>query len=83
VRSRKEAARIGKPKKPAPYELAQKCVTCGKMLPAGVRYCVSRGTHDQAEFDSRVADLDVELERRPTAPLQNEIPRRSPIFFPP
>jgi hypothetical protein len=33
------------------------------MLPAGIRYCVSCGSHDQAELDRRVADVDVELER--------------------
>ena len=55
--------RIGKPKKPAPYELPRKCITCGKMLPAGVSYCVSCGTHDEEELDSRVADLDAQVQR--------------------
>lgn len=61
---RKGARRFGKPRKPAPYEESRKCVTCGKMLPVGVRYCVSCGTHDAADLDSRVADVDVQLERR-------------------
>jgi hypothetical protein len=30
----------------------------------GVRYCVSCGIHDEAELDSRIADLDVQVERR-------------------
>lgn len=61
---RKEPRRFGKPKKPLACEESRKCVTCGKLLPAGVRYCVSCGTHDQADLDARVADVDVELERR-------------------
>ncbi|HEY2250011.1 MAG TPA: hypothetical protein VGH74_03080 [Planctomycetaceae bacterium] len=56
--------RIGRPKKPLPCEQSRKCVTCGKTLPAGVRYCVSCGTHDEADLDARIADLDVQVERR-------------------
>ena len=52
------------PKKRTPHDRPRKCITCGKTLPAGVRYCVSCGTHDEAELDSRVADVDAELERR-------------------
>jgi hypothetical protein len=33
------------------------------MLPAGIRYCVSCGTHDETDLDARVADLDVQVER--------------------
>jgi len=61
--SRKGSRRFGKPRKPLPCEHQRKCITCGKTLPAGVRYCVSCGTHDQADLDERVADLDVQVER--------------------
>jgi hypothetical protein len=50
-------------KKRKPDDRPRKCITCGKMLPVGIRYCVSCGTHDEAELDRRVADVDVELER--------------------
>jgi hypothetical protein len=33
-------------------------------LSAGVSYCVSCGTHDEADLDTRVADLGPQLERR-------------------
>jgi hypothetical protein len=56
--------RIGRPKKPLACEQSRKCVGCGKTLPVGVRYCVSCGIHDEAELDSRIADLDVQVERR-------------------
>ncbi len=49
--------------KPKPEERPRKCITCGKMLPVGMRYCVSCGTHDETELDTRVADLDVQVER--------------------
>lgn len=42
---------------------SRKCATCGKTLPNNVRFCVSCGTHDEAELDSRVADLDRQIER--------------------
>ncbi len=38
-------------------------MTCGKMLPAGIRYCVSCGTHDETELDARIADLDDQVQR--------------------
>ncbi len=53
----------GMPRKRRPCDQPRKCVTCGKTLPAGVRYCVSCGTHDETELDTRVADVDVQLER--------------------
>jgi hypothetical protein len=56
--------RFGKPKKPLNCEQSRKCVTCGKILSAGVSYCVSCGTHDEADLDTRVADLGPQLERR-------------------
>jgi hypothetical protein len=61
--SQKGSRRFGKPKKPMPCEQSRKCITCGKMLPAGVRYCVSCGTHDEVELDSRIADLDEQVKR--------------------
>jgi hypothetical protein len=60
----RKGTRFGKPRKPLPCEQSRKCITCGKVLPAGIRYCVSCGTHDEAELDSRVADLEPQLERR-------------------
>jgi len=51
-------------KKRKPDEQPRQCVTCGKTLPAGVRWCVSCGTHDQADVDARVADLGVQIEKR-------------------
>jgi hypothetical protein len=56
--------RFGRPKKPLPCEQPRKCISCGKTLPAGVRYCVSCGVHDEVDLDARVADLGVQLERR-------------------
>jgi hypothetical protein len=56
--------RFGRPKKLLPCEQSRKCITCGKTLPAGVRYCVSCGTHDEADLDSRIADLDGQVDRR-------------------
>jgi hypothetical protein len=41
----------------------RKCVTCGRTLPKGVTYCVTCGTHDEADLDARVADLDRQVER--------------------
>ena len=52
------------PKKQKLHDQQRKCVTCGKTLPPGVRYCVSCGTHDEADLDARVADVDVQLEQR-------------------
>lgn len=51
-------------RKRKPDDQPRKCVTCGKTLPTGVRFCVSCGTHDEAELDARVADLAGQLERR-------------------
>ncbi len=51
------------PKKRKPDDRPRKCITCGKVLPAGMRYCVSCGTHDETELDARVADLDAQVER--------------------
>jgi hypothetical protein len=50
-------------KKRKPDDSPRQCVTCGKTLPAGVRWCVSCGTHDEAELDARVAGLDAQIER--------------------
>jgi ribosomal protein L32 len=61
--SRKGSRRFGKPKKPLPCEQSRKCITCGKTLFAGVRYCVSCGTHDEVDLDSRTADLDEQVKR--------------------
>ena len=55
--------KFGKPRKRTADDRPRKCITCGKTLPAGVRYCVSCGTHDESELDARVADLDNEVER--------------------
>jgi hypothetical protein len=51
------------PRKKSSENLPRKCITCGKMLPAGVRYCVSCGTHDETDLDVRIADLDRQVER--------------------
>jgi len=50
-------------KRRKPDDRPRTCVTCGKTLPAGVRWCVSCGTHDEVELDARVADLDSQIER--------------------
>jgi len=59
-----ERKRIGRPKKPLPCQESRKCVGCGKTLPVGVRFCVACGTHDETDLDTRIADLDVQIERR-------------------
>jgi hypothetical protein len=51
------------PKKRAPNERPRKCITCGKTLPRGIRYCVACGTHDEADLDTRIADLDEQVKR--------------------
>ena len=50
-------------KKRKPDDRPRKCVNCGKMLPVGIRYCVTCGSHDQADLDTRVADLDEQVKR--------------------
>lgn len=52
------------PRKSKADDQPRKCVTCGKTLPAGVRWCVSCGTHDEVELDARVADLGNQIEKR-------------------
>jgi len=60
---KKGARRFGKPKKPLACEQQRKCLTCGKTLAPGVRYCVSCGTHDETELDSQIADLDEQVKK--------------------
>jgi hypothetical protein len=55
--------RSGKSKKSAPSGQSKKCIACGKTLAEGVRYCVSCGTYDEVELDSRVAGLDEQIRR--------------------
>ena len=50
-------------KKPRSDDRPRKCAACGKTLPAGIRFCLSCGTHDEAELDARIADLDAQVER--------------------
>lgn len=61
--SQKGPRRTTKPKKSQSSAQYRKCITCGKTLPDDVRYCVSCGTHDEVDLDSRVADLGRQIER--------------------
>ena len=60
--SQKGPRRTSQPPKSQSGVPVRKCVGCGKNLPDGVRFCVSCGTHDEAELDSRIADLDRQVE---------------------
>lgn len=61
--SKKDPGRTSKPKNSKSGTRLRKCVGCGKTLPENVRYCVSCGAHDEVELDSRVADLDRQIQR--------------------